>query len=1036
LKKIPHLLFRILKISGITLLTVILLLFMAPYLFPNTVGRQIKQWTNRSIRGELNFSKARLSFFTHFPSLTLTLYDVDLRGSAPYQQDTLLSAQKLGFGVNLQKLIFNHQVTINKIYLNEAFIHVMVNEQGLANYNIYQSDSSDIKSSQTDSSASLLLEKIVIKDSRLIYNDLSIPMQIQAEHLYYEGTGDLSKSIFDLKSNLKTDSFNFTLDHHSYVRRKAFDAELITHINTKTLALIFEKTMLKINKLSLELTGKLDFLKNGYDINFALSSQHADLYQLVTIFPPEYLDWLRQTTVKGTVDLFTSLKGKYIAASGEMPDYTLRLSLHDGYIAYQNASLPLSNLSIQAGLDLPSLNLEKMHLLIDSCAFRLDKDHFQGQWESTGFNEPQIRTQVHAGIDLQSLKKATGFSSFDLQGQLQLEFSAQGKFSKKIVQRSLREKDTVTTSIPAFNLKGSLKNGFIKYYKVPQPVENIYILLQASCKDQDYRHAFFQVDSLHATALHNFLEGKGMVHASADFPLDCNIRGSINLAEIQQVYPLDSLILAGLLQFDIKSSGKYSPGDHQFPKTQANFSLKDGTIQTKYYPHPIEKINVEANASNDRGDLHGLSLTIKPSGLEFEHKGFNFQGSMKNFDDLTYDLSVHGAIDLGRIYQVFARRDESLTGLLQAQVHFKGKQSDATNGNYAQLDNSGTLEVKDLTFHSVLFPKPFFVSRGKFRFDQDKMWFETFLATYGKSDIQLDGFAENAINYLLSANSILKANFNLASKNIDLNEFAVFAGSDPSAHPRGDTASGVILVPGNLDLTLKAQAEKIEYTDITINHFQGGVNISNGDVALSETGFELIGCQINMNGKYRPQNPQSSNFEYSLQAKDFDVQRAYKEIKLFHDLVSSAQHASGIISLDYAISGKLNEKMYPIYPSLKGQGILSVKKLKFNGWKLFNAVSSESGKTELKDPDFSKIDLKSSIKNNLITIERLKFKTGGFRIRFEGQTSFDNKINFKMRIGLPPLGIIGIPLRITGSSDNPKIKMGKSDSDPLQEKEE
>src|SRR4029077_6593556 len=98
--------------------------------------------------------------------------------------------------------------------------------------------------------------------------------------------------------------------------------------------------------------------------------------------------------------------------------------------------------------------------------------------------------------------------------------------------------------------------------------------------------------------------------------------------------------------------------------------------------------------------------------------------------------------------------------------------------------------------------------------------------------------------------------------------------------------------------------------------------------------------------------------------------------------------------------------------------------------------SSESGKTELKDPDLSKIDMKSSIKNNIITIERIKFKTGGFRIRFEGQTSFDNKVNFKMRIGLPPLGIIGIPLRVTGSSDSPKIKLGKSDSDPLEEKTE
>ncbi len=242
------------------------------------------------------------------------------------------------------------------------------------------------------------------------------------------------------------------------------------------------------------------------------------------------------------------------------------------------------------------------------------------------------------------------------------------------------------------------------------------------------------------------------------------------------------------------------------------------------------------------------------------------------------------------------------------------------------------------------------------------------------------------------------------------------------------------MIPSNLDLTIKAEAEKVLYNDIVLNHFTGGMNIRDGGIELSETGFELIGCQTTMSGKYASTSPLRANFEYKLVAKDFDVQRAYKEIKLFHDLASSAEHASGIISIDYSLSGKLNESMYPVYPSLQGGGVLSVKNVKFNGWKLFNTVSSTSGKADLKDPDLSKIDVKSSIKNNLITIEKMKFKTGGFRIRFEGQTSFDNRVNFKMRIGLPPLGIIGIPLRITGSSDNPKIKLGKSDSDPLEEK--
>ncbi len=1023
------------KITGITVLSALILLFLAPYFFPDTVGKQIKNWTNQSISGELNFSKARLSFFTHFPSLTLTLYNVDLKGSAPFQKDTLLYADKLGFGVNLEKLIFSHQVNVNKIFLTGAYMHVLVDEKGQANYNIYTSDTS-VKSEHTDTTAaSLLLEKIIVKDSYLEYNDRSIPMLIQAEHFYYEGSGDLSKSIFDLASHIRIDSLNIITNNHSYVRRKAIDANLVTHVNTKTLAFSFENDNITVNKLNIAFSGKVDFLKNGYNINTNLAAKNADLYQLITILPPEYLSWLSKTTVKGKADISGSLNGRYIVSANEKPDLNVKLAIRDGFISYQNAEMPIGGLNLSTELELPSLDPEKLHWKVDEFRFSMEKESFHLQAESRGFTEPRINMNAEAVLNLWNLKKSLGLSGLDMKGEINMHLSCNGRFARKIIQSSFRSKDTVIASIPIFTLQCSLKNGYIKYNQLSQPLQNIFVDMKAECPDSNYKHAYFKIDSLYATAMNDFIQGRAIVHASADFPMDIRIKGSVNLADIQKIYPLDSLSLSGLLQFDIQDIGKYAPDHHIFPKTNASFSLKDGFIQTKYYPHPIEKINIDVSAVDKNSDLQSLEFSVDPASMVFEGKPFYVKGRFKNFEDLNYDISLNGEIDLGRIYSVFAVQNMGITGFIRAQADFKGKQSDAESRRFDLLKNSGTLDVKDIRISYEMYPKPFLLNQGHFRFDQDKMWFETFKAQYGKSDIQLDGFAENVINFALSKNEILKANFDLKSKNIDLNEFEVYSGNTPTSSV-GQTSTGVIMVPANLDLVVKATADQVIYNDIIMHNFQSGINLRNSEIELDETGFNLIGCQVSMKGKYSSINTSKAKFEYHLQAKEFDVQKAYQQIKLFHDLASSAQHASGIISIDYSLSGKLNENMYPIYPSLTGGGVLSVKNVKFNGWKLFNTVSKESGKAELTDPDLSKIDIKSTIKNNLITIERTKFKTGGMRIRFEGQTSFDNKVNFKMRIGLPPLGIIGIPVRITGNSDNPQIKIGKSDSDSLQEKEE
>lgn len=83
----------------------------------------------------------------------------------------------------------------------------------------------------------------------------------------------------------------------------------------------------------------------------------------------------------------------------------------------------------------------------------------------------------------------------------------------------------------------------------------------------------------------------------------------------------------------------------------------------------------------------------------------------------------------------------------------------------------------------------------------------------------------------------------------------------------------------------------------------------------------------------------------------------------------------------------------------------------------------------MANPDLSKVDINTKIKNNIITIEHSIFKVAGFRPRIEETTSFDGRLNIKMRLGLPPFGLIGIPLRITGTKDNPVVNVGRETQD-------
>ena len=1037
----PRILFRILKITGISIGSIILLLFLLPYLFPGFVSSKIRQWARHSIRTELTFSSARLSFFRHFPALTLTLYDVRLKGSAPFQDQELIDAREISLGVDLSSIF--SEVDIDKIFLTDAYINVQADSTGHANYNIYVSKKTNAPAQPADSAgASLKIQQIIIENSRIVYNDQSLPMLINARGFNYQGSGDLSKDVFDLNTHMQVDSIDFYYDKMAYFVSKKLNADLITQINTNSLAFSFEKNNLLINQLPVEFIGRLSFLKDGYDMDFKLRSTDSSLHDMFSALPPDMVNWLSKTEVKGSGDVDASLTGKYIASSNTMPDLNFNMKIRNGYISNNKAPVPVSHLFLNFQSRMSGLNPDSLQINIDSVFFNLDKDYFSAVINSKGLKAPYISAKVRSALDLEKFDNAFGIAPIDLKGSFNLQLQAEGQYATRVIKKTTLRKtilDTVVSSIPHFTLTSSLHNGYFKYASKPEAVRNISFDLDAGCADNDYKNTHLTIDNINVNVLSSYIKGFFRLGNAGSLSIDAGLETIFHLSDIKKVYPLDSMDLAGDLSVHVRTRGNYLPSKHEFPITQADLQLKNGSVKTKYYPDPLENIQVSARVTNTDGSMKDIDVALTPVSFLFEGQPFTVRADLKNPSNLRYNIMSRGTLDIGKIARVFGLKDYQVTGLIETHLSLRGQESDATAGHYDRLFNEGTLRMKELQVSAELFPLPFRIHTGLFRFDQDKMWFDAFNASYGKSRFTLNGWLSDVIGYMTKKGEPLHGNFDLKSDYVLVDQLMAFAGpatptsAAPSARPAAGAPTGVIIVPADLAVGFHADIKKIEYNGLDIDSFSGGVSIDSGTVHLDTTTFVLVGAPIEMNASYHSQSPQSASFDYHLQAKDFDVHRAYTEVKLFHDMASSAAKAQGIISLDYQLSGRLDGNMHPIYPSLKGKGTLSLSKVKVKGLRMFGEVSKQTNK-DVNDPDLSKVEIKSTIANNIITIQRTRMKVSAFKLRIEGQTSFDDRLNLHVRVGLPPFGIIGIPVTVIGTEDKPEVKVRRGKSgDALEE---
>lgn len=900
--------FKISKYTGITIVITLSLMFITPFVFSDKIKEQVKKTANKKLNGELNYSDAKVSFFTHFPSLTLTLNDFSLNGSVPFQKEKLVTAKEIAFGVNLSSIVFGETIKIDQIFLSNALIIVKVNKKGEANYNVYISEKETTKKEGAETG--LKLEKIEINNSKIIYDDQVTNIHLDLFGFNYLGSGDLSKAIFDLHSKLKIDKLNVIYANKPYLMNKKVDGDLITKINTNSLSFILEQNNLLINKLVVDFKGKFDFLKDGYNIDFTIKSDKSNLNDLFTAFPPKYITWLKNTELRGSTDLLLTLNGKYIASKNLAPDLNLDFKIKDGFVNYNKSAFPVSNLNLNITTKVPSLNPELLVLDVRDLSLNIEKSYIKAKLKMNGLITPNIDMVLNTQIDLEKLNRALGIPNLDLKG-----------------------------------------------------------------------------------------------------------------------------ILVG----DIKAKGKYDQKKSLFPVTDGSLDLKNGFVKTQYYPNPITNITIATKINNQKGTLNGLTVVLKPATFTFEGEPFAIEAGLTNFDDLNYDIKAKGTLNISKIYKVFSQKGLDVDGSIKADLALKGVQSYAKKGNYSKLQNKGTLELRNINIATKYLPKSLLIKEGVFKFNQDKMFFNTFLASYGQSDFKMNGYLQNVFNFMSSKKGVLRGSFTLNSKYINADEFMsstpvnqVSASATDDKTPTVNPETGVILIPNNFDLQFQATAHKINYQGLTLKEGKGTIKMKNGKMLMQNTGFNLIGCAVTMNAAYQGITPKKAIFQYDIKATDFDIRRAYNEIPIFKEMASAAGNAQGIVSLDYKLKGRLNQQMQPIYPSLIGGGVLSIKDVKIKGMKMFNAVSKTTDHEAMKNPEISKVEMKTTVKNNLITIERFKFKFAGFRPRIEGTTSLDGKLNLKMRLGLPPLGILGVPLLITGTKDNPKIEIGRK-ADELEE---
>ena len=382
-------------------------------------------------------------------------------------------------------------------------------------------------------------------------------------------------------------------------------------------------------------------------------------------------------------------------------------------------------------------------------------------------------------------------------------------------------------------------------------------------------------------------------------------------------------------------------------------------------------------------------------------------------DDIQWDAEMTGNLNFDKLFplinQLYPLPGTSLKGILNTNLSSTGRMSDLEALRFDKLATSGTVTFSDFQYaDSVVLPQGLEISTGKLRFGPKQIVINNTNITTGNSDFQLSGTLDNYLSYILEEDAVVYGSLSMESKYLDLNEFTGVESENENENKavesgKEDIEAGVMKVPKNIDFTLLAELDKIQYQNTELQNARGTITIKDGILNLQGLRTNMLGGEVTFNGSYDTRNLQKPLFNIDLKVNEISIQQSYMAITTVQLLAPIAQHIAGNLSTDFNLQGSLKDNMTPDLATLTGGGLLKVAQAVLNNPKLVQALNqftAPNATTDNKLP-INDILMTASIKDGKFSVRPFDVQIAGNKANISGYTGFDGSIDYDIQMAIP-----------------------------------
>jgi hypothetical protein len=546
---------------------------------------------------------------------------------------------------------------------------------------------------------------------------------------------------------------------------------------------------------------------------------------------------------------------------------------------------------------------------------------------------------------------------------------------------------------------GDIEFIFEDVYLVSQKTLGINATVSA---DLDIGHYRFKENRFKINALPFNVDGGFEMQANGDYQMDISFdspNGTLKdlLSLVPSVYGDDfnDLQADGNISFSGHISGLYN--DHETPSYDLFIGISEGEFGYQEVPAKIDQLNMQLALESPKGQLPTSALELSKLEFLLADNPFEAQMRLKNFVSPSWNVKAKGAIDLESLASLLPITHQ-LEGMIDMNLSTSGKMMDLEQARYEKLPLNGSLDVSNFKISGEELDYDLSIDQLSSDFNEQQVILKSMTGKSGSSTFNLSGRLQDFVPYVLWKET-LKGRLDLKADQLLLNEWITEPEQDQEV-ASSEEQTEAIRIPENIDFSMKALLEKLDYDGLRLDNVNADIHIVDGQLIVQNSGFNAVQGNFSARGKYdsRPIQPV---FNMNIEVASVSIRESYEQFVAIQKFAPIAEQTTGNLGLSFNLGGMLKADMLPDYSTMTGTGVIEVLKAGLESPAFTQGLSSTLKVTKIENPILERIKMQGAILEGRFFVKPFEIKLGDYQTTIGGSTGIDGSLDYNLLITVP-----------------------------------